>query len=331
MLEMNLRSLHDTAAACPLFATRLAHEARVLSLSSNRRAVDFLVQSVGVVAEQTKNEDYFQDALNYLCGLLYAHANMPIEAADAIAASNVLPGSGGDPLFHDAVAESVALAHAQDAAISRGAPAVVLSCMPRAASATLTQTLAKILGAPLFRVSVGWFPNYGLIPAWLRRFLRGGGILHDHFGASDFNLAVLSEFGVRDVPVLVRDPRAAAASYARWVFGADAALHLEACYSEAYIPWLRGWLTAEERSGIDVHWIRSEDVTSGAESLRAIVTSILDEPSLDEDAAERSSLVSANFSIGNPDHWRLLASSDLQSRMWGLIPGEIVELLELRP
>lgn len=326
MLEFNFRRLQDRSDAAEV-AAGLVKEAQKLAGSSNRLAVEFLVDSIGVIVSQTRNEAYLADALNYMCAQLFAHANMPEEAAKAIAASHLLPGSGGDALFHDAVAESLALARAQDEAISRGVPALVLASMPRSASATLTQTLAQITRAPLFRVSLGWFPNYGIVPAWLQRFLRGGGILHDHFGASDFNLEVLRDFGVQRVNLLVRDPRAAAASYVNWVFGARATEgDLASTYAQRYIPWLRDWLVADQRGQIAIGWIRSADVTSGPDSRRAVLSSILGDAAHIGDAK----LVVANFSKGDPDAWRACASRDLQKKMWDLLPAEIIERLDLR-
>jgi hypothetical protein len=333
MLEFNFRRLHHQSGASEA-ATELVKKARELARSSNRLAVEFLVNSIGVLVTSTRNEAYFADALNYLCAHIFAHANMPKEAAEAIAASHVLPGSGGDALFHDAVAEGVALARAQDEAISRGAPAVALASMPRAASAALTQTLAEITRCPVFRVSLGWFPNYCLVPVWLRRFLRGGGILHDHFGASDFNLGVLRDCGIQRVNVLVRDPRAAATSYAKFLFGAGiTGDDLYLFYSEHYIPWLRSWLAADQRGEITVRWIRSADVTSDAKGLRAVLASILSKADQKRFAASigRAKLVSANVSGGNPDAWRRSASPALRKKMWDLLPHELVDRLELRP
>jgi hypothetical protein len=207
----------------------------------------------------------------------------------------------------------------------------VLARMPRAASAALTQTLAKITRAPLFRVSLGQFPNYGHAPVWLQRFLRGGGILPDHFGASDFNLGVLRDFAVQNVNLLVRDPRAAAASYARWGFGSRATEgDLYSAYREVYIPWMRSWLDVDGRGGLSVRWIRSADVTSGPDSLRAVLASILEEAkprlAVPIDCVE---LARANFSGGDPDAWRGSVSPDLQKKMWDLLPTEIIEWLGL--
>ena len=113
MLEFDLRSLQDESDAAGV-ATELVRKARALAGSSNRRAVEFLVDAIGVRVSDTKNDSYLADALNYLCAQLFAHAGMAGEAAAAAAASNVLPGPGGDALFADAAAEGVALARAQD-------------------------------------------------------------------------------------------------------------------------------------------------------------------------------------------------------------------------
>ncbi len=331
MLEFDLRSLLDKNDPAGV-ATELVGKARALAGSSNRRAVEFLVDAIGVRVSDTKNESYLADALNYLCAQLFAHSGMPAEAAAAAAASNVLPWPGGDTLFADAVAEGVALARAQDEAISRGAPAIMLACMPRAASAALTATLSEITGAPVLRISLGRFPDFALVHDWLRRFLRGGAILHDHFGASEFNLSVLRDCGVGVVHLLVRDPRAAAASLARRRHGAGATpAHLDAFYSRQYAPWLREWLAAENQRRVEVRWIRSGDVTSNPASLRTVLASILGETGPYAAAIAGAKLADANFAQGDPDAWRTLAPPDLQRKMWALLPDEIVERLQLRP
>lgn len=191
MLEFDFQSIEQTQ--------RVEFAKMARRLPGNRASVEFIVKHIGVRVTTTRNDSYFVDAFNYLCAHLFARANMPNEAAEAIAASKVLPYSGGDVLFHDAVADSIALAHAQDEAIKRGALAITLASMPRAASAALTQTLARITGAPIFRVSIGEFPNYWLMPAWLKRLTPGGAILHDHFGASKFNLLELHSHGIKSV------------------------------------------------------------------------------------------------------------------------------------
>ena len=325
MLELNVRSREDAPA--------LVRKARELARCSNRLATEYLVERIGVRVSHTRNEAYFADALNYLCAQLCAFAHMPKEAAEYIAASRVMPGSGGEALFHDAVVNGLTLARAQDEAIAREMPALVLACMPRAASAALTQTLAKITGAPLFRVSLGQFPNCGLAPVWLQCFLRGGGVLHDHFGASDFNLGVLRDFGLHQINLLVRDPRPAAASYAKLGLGKRTTERdVYSVYTKAYLPWIQGWLDAERRGQLTVRWIASADVISGPDRLRTVLSSIFEaaKPRVAV-PMDRIELVSANFSGAAPDAWRRSVSLDLQRKMWALLPGEIVARLGLTP
>jgi len=324
MLEFNFQSAHS-------YQVDLIKRARELARSSNRLAVEFLIERIGVRVTRTRDESYLAEALHYLCGNLFAHANMPIEAGEAIAASNVLPHSGGDALFYDAVTEGVALARAQDEAINGGVPPILIASMPRAASAALTQTLAKITGAPILRVSIGDFPNYWLVPFWLNRFLRGGAILHDHFGASDYNLNLLREFQIKTVHVLLRDPRAAAVSFAKFGLGPEVIEDEIFCaFSNRYIPWLHGWIDAERGGKINIHWVRSDDVTGDSHRLNAVVTAILGAQSRFATRVQGTTLAIANVSGQKPDAWRESVSPGLQKKMWDLVPSEIIEVLELR-
>lgn len=321
MLEFNFQSIDQRE--------RTEFAKLAFGLPGNRASVEFLVKQIGVRVTKTRNDSYFAEARNYLCGHLFAHANMPNEAAQAIAASNVLPFSGSDALFHDAVAESIALAHAQDDAITRGVPSVILASMPRAASAALTQTFAQITGAPIVRASIGEFPNCWLMRSWLRRVARGGAILHDHFGAPEFNLAELLAQGIKTVFVLVRDPRAAAMSAAKMEFGDQPKEgDIEAAYLK-YISWLRGWIDAEGSAKIEIRWIRSRDITHELASLKAVLTTILGANSNFADQISKVSLVIANRTGRPLESWRESISAQLRNRMWDLLPPEVVERLEL--
>jgi hypothetical protein len=331
MLELRFPSLHTRSDRSEA-AIELVGKARKLAALSNRRAVEFLINALDIVPSQIQTEAYFKEAFHYICAQIFAHADLPREAAEAIEASHVRPFSGGPLLYHDAVAQCLALSEAQEEAMARGVPAVMLASMPRAASAALSHTLAKVTRAPLLRISIGDFPNSWLVPVWVQRFLRGGGVLHDHFGASNFNIEVLHRYEVRRVTVLIRDPRAAAASYAQFALGAMASKDdFESVYERFYIPWLRDWLDAERTGAVEVRWIRSADVTSGPETLQAVLAALLEGADsrlgLPIDSAD---LADVNFVTGDPDAWREIASRDLQAKMWQLLPGEIAERLELR-
>jgi hypothetical protein len=305
---------------------------------SARSVVSDLTSAIGLITDSTRNESYYRGALDYTLGLAYAYLRDFERAAVHIEASQVLPAGGGDWIFSEAVVRSLELAQRQMAAVERGVPSILLSSMPRAASAALTQTLAKLFGVPLARASAGRFPHYGLVPFWTSRLARGGVVLHDHFGANTYNLQVLRDIGVRRVPVLVRDPRAAAASLVKHFQSRDGADAGERAIVDAfehkYMPWLLEWLKAAEGSTVGVDWIRSSDVVKNADSLSAVVLELInglsqDAPQWVPPSTAMIALAQANVVTASPEEWRKHVSRDAQRAMWAKIPDELRHLLEL--
>ena len=162
-------------------------------------------------------------------------------------------------------------------------------------------------------------------------------MLHDHFGASAANLKVLEEGECREIFVLVRDPRAAAASCVNFMFRnhPDAsARYLEACIMEhalaGYYPWLAEWITAAQNSALRVRWIKSADVRA---NMVSTITSILEhlQPLYPPvvDLLNSVKEVKANFVAGLDDAWRSSVSPSNQARLWEAIPPGAIELLDL--
>ena len=186
--------------------------------------------------------------MHYHLGLLHAHAADPAEMARHLPQSHTMPTGESDLLFSDHVNLSHVLRDRQLAAMKRGVPPILIACMPRSASATLTYTLARALDIPVLHISAGSFPNHFLVPSWLNMFLEGGAITQDHFAANDFNLGVLQGRGPRDIFVLIRDPRAAARSQVHHLArgrdggGEPLARRIERQCSENFIPWLQAWI-----------------------------------------------------------------------------------------
>jgi hypothetical protein len=331
MLELDLLT---EKSGLEMIATRAAEIAQ----TSYRDATEYLINSIGVRPTRTKNEAYYAEAFAYLRGVTLAHANMPAESAEAIEASHVLPHGGGRFLFDEAVRQSLAIAAAQDDAIARRVPAFAIASMPRAASAAFTQTLAALMNAPTMRISLGKFPHFIIAPSWARRFIRGGAILHDHFGATAFNLAALRECGIERVHVIVRDPRSAAASLVRFSGhpSGDPLREgkLAAVFTNSYIPWLEGWVQAEAEKLLSIRWIRKMDFTKSAAALSVALSDIIDSsggrPDLPH-GARGAALSDANRLVGDDDAWRAMASPDLQQQMWSQIPSKIKDLLDLKP
>jgi hypothetical protein len=95
---------------------------------------------------------------------------------------------------------------------ARGVPAVMIACMPKSASEFLAYTMAEVLSASIVRASIGDPLQGVIVEDWVREIMKGGCVLHDHFGGRAENLAALRNCGVTELFVLVRDPRAVAFS-----------------------------------------------------------------------------------------------------------------------
>lgn len=335
MQEWDLSRSSDRAARLRLLATN----ARSIAKRSNREAVNFLLQAIGVRATITRDESYYDHELNYSLALAYAYLDEPETAVDFLGRSGVLPFDGGDLLFSEAQRRGLGLANMQEASLARQVPCVFLASMPRAASAALASTIAQVFGCPILRASLGRFPNWYLVPSWVRRISRGGCVLHDHFGAEQFNQRILSDCGIRTVFVLIRDPRAASVSAAmldqKFNGTAVSEEHVLHIFESMYLPWLINWEEyAAGMNNVNVVWLRSMDVTAGDEPLRATINQIIaslapSAPSWQAPDLSTLSLANANFESGTSDGWRKLVSKSGQERMWSKLPVRFREMLEL--
>jgi hypothetical protein len=304
-------------------------------------AIEYLFHGLGgVQVSPVYGENYLTGALDFQLGLLHAHLGDPERASAYIERCGVLPNAGGDQLYSDHVASSLALHRQMMEARERGMPSILMSSMPRSASASLTQSLSATMTAPVLRMSAGHFPGYYVIPRWLNSLSPGGAVTHDHLSASPFNLKVLKDGGCRDIFVLIRDPRAGAASYTQFKLAFSHEQpprdHVERrivqTALELYYPWLEEWIAAERTSGLRLHWLKSSDV---GKDMAAVIASILQRFRSDYPAVERvldgSKEVKVNFVGGDDDAWRAAVSSASQERLWKELPPGAIELLELRP
>ncbi len=340
MLQLDLRQ--GTVAARYGELSNLADLAHLIrDAKGNRAATEFLVNGIGLRSNQHLNEDYYRGAFAYQLGMLLAHLGQEEAAADNLKQSGVLPLGGGDPEFSFAVAESLRLYEHQSQAAAEGVPSILITAMPHSGSASLTQTLAATLNAPIMRLSAGHFPGFVLIPRWLDCFSRGGAVVHDHFGASPFNLRTLKESGWRDLWVLVRDPRASAATHVRNEMS-DVGLtyppeHLERRIVDyalnAFIPWLQGWIDAQQTMDLRMHWIKFKETTANMPAaVRGLLDRlIVDHRALEELLAEPTREVRGNFFRGDDEAWRESVGDAARRHLWDAMSPEAIELLELEP
>jgi hypothetical protein len=305
----------------------------------NRTANQTFSDNIRLGAGVVKDEGYWGEALDYHLGLLYAHVGEPEKAAYHFERSGSHHAVGGNPLFSDHLRDSVERSRQQTLARQRGIPSLIIASMPRSASASLTQTLAAMLDAPLMRVSCGRFPLIHLVPRWLNCFSPGGAVLHDHFGANPFNLKTLHEGGVRSAFVRVRDPRAAAASAANLEnrrYGAPNDIDfdtqvLRLC-ERSFIPWVVDWLAAaaDPAAELKINWLTQPSNAVAAMARNVLTLLAPAYPALEQYLRADVTEVRANFVTGDKDSWRMGLSQTGQQRLWDAIPQNVREFLALQ-
>lgn len=315
------------------------HALAVREAKGARAAVGSLIDLIGV-RPMIRDDSYYEAALDYYLAIIHAKRGRPELATEHLRRSGVLPATGGGQLFADHVRESLELNRHREAARDRGMPSFLIASMRRSASATLTQTIAAMIDLPRLRISLDdW-----LSPNWLDAVSPGGAMLHDHFNGALFNIQVLRRAGVREIFVLVRDPRAAAASSFALKRKRTMAERLSAdeyerglldLYFAKVLPWLEGWIEAAGSGdlGFEVHWIHSIQVRTDMAAVWARLVEVLGPlyPRIREYGPDRLPELKANFVHGDDEAWREVVSGAGQDRMWQAISPAARELLQLHP
>jgi hypothetical protein len=307
----------------------------------NRHANDQLLKQIGIAASLDMDEAYFAESLHYHLGLVHAYALDPQTMAERLRLSRTMPTGEDDQLFSDHVNLSHVLRAQQIAAIERGIPPILIACMPRSGSATLTHTMGRALGVPVLHLSAGQFPNYFLVPSWVDMFAEGGAITQDHFGASDFNIGVLRARSPRHIFVLVRDPRAAARSQAHYlardqIHSVDPlSLRIESLCVGQFIPWLQAWIDCARNPDLPfrIHWLTFREVCDDpAAVLRGISDALAREHLAMAPFADCRTIeeVRVHFVQGDDDAWRGEVDDETRERLWAACTPEIKSLLQLK-
>ena len=340
MSELSLSRLKGQLS--PGGVRRIAAEALAIQRGrGSRRANDFVLNHIGIRGSLDNDQSYFTEALHYHLGLLHAHAADPVEMAQQLRQSHTMPTGESDLLFSDQVNLSHVLRERQLAAMKRGLPPILIACMPRSASATLTYTLARALDIPVLHISAGSFPNHFLVPSWLNMFLEGGAITQDHFAANDFNLGVLQGRGPRDIFVLIRDPRAAARSQVHHLArgrdgGAEPlARRIERQCSENFIPWLQAWIDCanNEKLPFRIHWLTYGEVCRDPGAILRKIAGVLGADNKTIAAfADAHSLHEErmHFVDGHDDAWRRELGSSSRDLLWQACTAEMKAMLDLK-
>jgi hypothetical protein len=340
MSELSLTHLKGQLS--PRSARKTTVEALAIARGRGSRvANDFVLNQIGIRGSPDNGDSYFTEALHYHLGLLHAHAGNPTEMAPHLTQSHTMPTGESDLLFSDHVNLSHILRDRQLAAMKRGVPPILIACMPRSASATLTYTLAREVDIPVLHISAGSFPNRFLVPSWLDMFLEGGAITQDHFAASDFNLGVLQGRGPRDIFVLIRDPRAAARSQVHHLArgrdggGEPLARRIERQCTENFIPWLQAWIDCanNEKLPFHIHWLTYGEVCRDPGAILREIADVLGAGNKTIAAfAYAHSLQEErmHFVDGHDDAWRREVGSSSRDLLWQACTSEMKAMLDLK-
>jgi hypothetical protein len=341
MLRLRMRKSAERLSA----ETRQGWVSEAKQIQNNNgsiAAVRFLFDQIGTELLLDRDESYYAEALEFHLGLLEAYCGRPEAMADHIQRSHTMPGEDDDRLYSDHVAISTITRRHQLRAIANGIPAILMACMPRSASATLTYSLANMLDMPVLHTSIGRFPDYFIAPSWLDMFLEGGAVTQDHFMPNAFNAGVLKGRGRRDIFVTIRDPRAAARSWVHWLarWGSTGPTSIEEqiereC-TENFIPWLQSWVDQLHDKSVPyrIHFIKFADITG---DLKGIVHHIAGMAQSGAPASgsnlDRAQFeeVKIHFKEGDDNAWRSEVSEATAKRLWEACSPEIRELLRLDP
>lgn len=340
MSELSLS--HFKGQLSPGAARRIATEAVAIERGrGSRQANDFVLNHIGIRGSLDNDQSYFTEALHYHLGLLHAHAADPVEMAQQLRQSHTMPTGESDLLFSDQVNLSHVLRERQLAAMKRGLPPILIACMPRSASATLTYTLARALDIPVLHISAGSFPNRFLVPSWLNMFLEGGAITQDHFAANDFNLGVMQGRGPRDIFVLIRDPRAAARSQVHHLArgrdgsGEPLARRIERQCTANFIPWLQAWIDCANNKKLPfrIHWLTYGEVCRDPGAILRKIAGVLgaDNKAIGAFAYAHSLREERmHFVDGHHDAWRREVDSSSRDLLWQACTAEMKAMLDLK-
>jgi hypothetical protein len=311
------------------------------------------LQSFPPRISQPLDPAYCQKMAAYYLATIHAalgHFDSSARYSTWVQAFNAPPGAA-DLLPYDLNVGSRLARYRQVLAAEEGAPSVALVSCPKSASAFFSSALAEILRAPILRVSVGEGDESMVIAAWARQLAQGGAVTHEHYPATEATLKALSDSGLQQLWVQVRDPRDVAVSLRRMkgapplageppptgpITPLDSAHFVE--FTSRFAGWIDGWLGAAERTdlGFRIGFIRYEEVAS---SLRESLLRVLGEAISPAIAARVDDFVERdagnprsrpNWRKGTGEEWRTLPAS-VQRQAFDGIPERTRRFLDLKP
>ena len=235
-------------------------------------------------------------------------------------------------------------------------PAVLVNTLPKTASESIWNKLARGLGAAQCHVSIGLFPDCCAVPSRVNQLAEGGASAKEHLPASAHNLATLAAAGIQRFVMHVRDPRQATLSWAHFVkddvgqrplgplwrkivppaevlacpMNEQLDWHI-AHYLPRVVQYIGDWLAIADdpNNGVEIAFLTFEAFKRDPEDYYGRVLDFL---GIDRDAFE----IGAEAEIihlrkGKTDEWRGVFKPIQRDRAWDKIPREMAERLGWPP
>ena len=244
----------------------------------------------------------------------------------------------------EAVADRAALA---------GLPPMIVNTLPKSASESIWNQLAEGLGLGQAHISLGLFPDCCVLGPRAQALGQGGVITKEHIPATDHNLRMLAENGVKRLVFHQRDPRQATLSWAHFVRD-DVSMRLMAPLwrrivppasvlrqgelapvvdwaIEHYLPLLvafvEGWLEVERSGahGMEVLFMDFETFRRTPEAYRDRVLAFheIDPARFRRTEAEEAQVV--HLRKGEIEEWRRVFTPAQQERAFAALPPALAE------
>lgn len=234
-------------------------------------------------------------------------------------------------------------------AMLAGLPPMLITTLPKSASESIWNRFAEGLGLAQSHISIGLFPDCCILGPRAADFAQGGVISKEHVAATEHNLKMLRQAGIRRVLVHLRDPRQAVVSWAHFVRD-DVSMRLLAPIWRKIVPpasvlakdldAVVDW-SVEHYLKLQMDWIRTWIAAEGGEEAPEIL--FLDFESFKRDPDDYFDRVLAFFRIapgafdrtrgaqaedvhlrrGETEEWRSVLSRAQQARALEIMTPEL--------
>lgn len=212
-------------------------------------------------------------------------------------------------------------------------PAALINSMPRSASSYVSSIMSTMLDVPIGRVTLGNHPQRILVEPWLKIFLNGNCVTHDHLVPSTDVLSALERTGVTDLFFQFRDPRETAWSGMQQL-GPAAAKPDYLAQLKQEIEYMVGWLGIIDSSPpfrvhlVDYRQVRDDPVAAFSAMLEAIGQRILMEDLKACLAQAHANLSQYNFRRGDSNEWRRELPLDVVDAADRMVPDYVRQFMD---